>query len=442
MKPPRNSQKGFVPIVILFIVLALGVGAGTLYLQKSSSPKQEDKTSDPGVQTSGGTSQKPQTSTTAPNDNTKAGAEDKKTEDSKTTPQTTIIVTPTPTPTFTPIGSGPAQTPTPQASAAKLSKKALAVIYDPTLLSGKKLHEEAGWNDPVSQTNQVVQAINKSSGGVVNYSVEFTTRNEWPPLIGKPRNTEETYKKCRGIFSEANTTDCESGVHMDYAQLWSEQNLCSRVSNGEVDTVFLYGPAYAGWDEFAYKIPGNKFPYNAPSNYWLYYGRNYNIPDCNGKTIFVMGWIYQRGTAEALHSFGHWVETALAMSVGRGSWDATCTSGGDFNKFSCINKDIKSGSPMSVAGCGNVHYPPNGTSDYDYANQAVVKHTCDSFVNYPFSAPSVKQENCTAWGCNQQGYLEWWMARLPRNNGAEGGNLKNWWKYIVDFDNAVTEAKK
>lgn len=375
-------------------------------------------------------------------------AEEKPQQDSNTpilvpTPGQSSTPTPTPTPNST-AKTTPTPTPTQATTSVKAStitKKVLAVIYNPVLKSGKKLHEEAGWNDPIAQTSAVVNSVEKSSSGVVDFEIEFAERDEWPPTINKPRHTEDSYKKCRGIFSESNTTDCESGVHADYAQIWSEQNLCSRISSGAIDAVFLYGPAYAGWDEFAYKIPGNKFPYNAPSNYWLYYGRNYNIPDCNNKTIYVLGWIYQRGTAEALHSFGHWIETALAMTVGRGAWDATCSTSGDFNKFTCINKDLKSSSPATVANCGNVHYPPNGTSDYNYANTNEVKHTCDSYLNYPATG-STKEENCSAWGCNQQGYLEWWMYRIPRLSGATDGNLKNWWKYVVDFDNAVVEAKK
>lgn len=329
-----------------------------------------------------------------------------------------------------------------------LTKKALAVIYDPVLKSGKKLHEEAGWNDPIAQTNQIVQVINGASGGFVNYQVEFSNRNEWPPLINKPRHTEESYKKCKGIFSESNTIDCEAGTDMDYAKLWEEQNLCQRVSKGEVDTVFLYGPAYAGWDEFAYKIPGDKVPYSMPTNEWLYANRRYNIPDCNGKTVLVMGWIYQSGVDNGLHSFGHWIESALAMTVGKGGWDATCTSRGgfsaDFDKFTCINKDLKKKSLSKVANCGNVHYPPNGLTDYDYANKTTVKSGCDSYQDFPFTTPVINDVNCDTWGCSQQGYLEWWMSKIPKKDGRTDiyrNSLKNWWKYIADFDNAVKEAK-
>ncbi len=345
------------------------------------------------------------------------------------------------------VGQIAASSPIPSSAPGVINKKILAVIYDPTVQSGKKLHEEGGWNDPIAQINQIVQAINGASGGFVNYQLEFANRNEWPPLIGKLRQTEQTYKQCKrqaymAYFPITNTTDCEAGTQMDYAKLWEEQNLCQRVSSGEIDTVFLYGPPYSGWDEFAYKIPGDKFPYNAPTNYWFYQGRTHGIPDCNGKTVLVMGWIYQSGVDNALHSYAHWIETALGMTVGRGSWDATCTQGGDFNKFSCINKDIKSSSPTNIAGCGNAHFPPNGLSDYDYANQTKVSYACESYLNYPFATPVVKNENCSAWGCNQLGYIKWYMSHLPKSEGVtDDGNLKNWWKYIVDFDNAVKEAK-
>jgi hypothetical protein len=189
-------------------------------------------------------------------------------------------------------------------------------------------------------------------------------------------------------------------------------------------------------------------PYNTPSNYWFYQGRKKNIPDCNGKTVLVMGWNYERGLAEAIHSYGHWIENALALTVGRGFWDGCPGHNGvasDFDHFTCIHKDITSSTPVSVAGCGNVHFPPNGLSDYNYNNPTLVPGACDSWFNYPFSDKTINNTSCTAWNCTgdtQLSYLKWWMSHLPRSQGLNTkGNLNNWWKYIADFDRAIIEAK-
>ena len=335
-----------------------------------------------------------------------------------------------------------------------INRKALLIIYDPILSNGQKLHELRGWADPVSATTITVNVINQSSGGAVNYQVaETVQRNEWPRKVDGFRYTEETYKTC--MDSNNKSADCHSPDDMDYSQVWTDMNICSKVSSGAIDEVFIWGAPYFGFDEFAFKIPGDVMPYNNPTNGWLYDLRKKNIPACNGKTVFAMGWNYERGVAgpgmftpgESLHSFGHRIESALALSVGRGYWDGCIGHSGvpsDFDQFTCVNKDITSSTPVTVAGCGNIHFPPNGLQDYDYANSQSVQNACSSWDNYPFSEKTVASQDCSAWGCSgdpQVNYLKWWMNHLPRKDGVQNGNLNNWWKYIVDFDNGVTEAK-
>jgi hypothetical protein len=344
---------------------------------------------------------------------------------------------------------------TKQVATDSINRKALLIIYDPILSSGKKLHEARGWADPVSATTITIDAINQSSGGAVNYQVaETVQRNEWPRKVDGFRYTEETFKKCMDSTNKA--VDCHSPDDMDYNQVWTDMNICGKVSSGAIDEVFIWGAPYFGFDEFAFKIPGDKLPYNTPTNGALYQSRIKNIPDCNGKTVFAMGWNYERGVAgvgkftpgEAIHSYGHRIESALALTVGRGFWDGCIGHSGvasDFDKFTCINKDITPSTPVKVAGCGNVHFPPNGLSDYDYANSKVVENVCSSWNNYPLNSIVGQSQGCSTWGCSgdpQVNYLKWWMNHLPRKDGVQNGNLNNWWKYIVDFDNGVKEAKE
>ncbi len=350
---------------------------------------------------------------------------------------------PVPLPSTSPAPSS--STPTPSSSptsssapvANPITKKVLLVNYDPILSNGKKLHQDRGWGDPATLVPQIISSIQNSSGGYVNYQVVDTqNRNEWPRKMDGFRYNETTYNSCM-----SNHSTCHSPDDMDYNQLWSDLNICSQVSSGAIDEVFLYGAPYFGFDEFAFKIPGDVMPYNPPSNYWIYQGRKKNIPNCNGKTVFVMGWSYERGVAEALHSYGHRTESALVLTLGRGEWNA-CNGSSDFDHFSCVNMDVSGSTPVTVAGCGNVHFPPNGTSGYDYGNANSVNNACASWNNYPFTTKTVVNQNCNTWGCSQLGYLEWWLGNMPKKTGVNSsGNLNNWWKYIADFDNGVAEAK-
>ncbi|MBI2338339.1 hypothetical protein HYU95_04110, partial [Candidatus Daviesbacteria bacterium] len=332
----------------------------------------------------------------------------------------------------------PSPTPIPSIS---LNKKVLLVIYDPLLRSGQKLHTAWGWNDPQNIISQITSSIQKSSGGFLNYQIVETKEiNDWPVQMGGVRGSEDRYNTC--MKSSNKGIDCAPLVNsLDYAQLWSDTDICSKVSSGQIDEVFLIGFPYVGFDEFAFKIPGDQVPYNTPSDYWVYQGRKKNIPNCNGKTVFAMGFSYERGLAEALESYTHRIESALILTVGRGYWEG-CNGNSDFDKFTCINKEITATSINKVAGCGRAHFLPNSLRDYDDANSTVVPNICSSFDSYPFTDPIVKNENCEAWGCSGVGRSEWLMRHLPKKEGiTDNGNLKNWWKYIADFDNAVIEAK-
>jgi hypothetical protein len=109
---------------------------------------------------------------------------------------------------------------------------------------------------------------------------------------------------------------------------------------------------------------------------------------------FVMGYNYVVGVDNAIHSYGHRAESALSLTVGRGFWDGCPghpgTGPSDFDRYTCTDKNKVASPGVNVAGVGSVHVPPNGLTDYDYGN---------------ITAPTLTSENCSAWGCNQQGYI-------------------------------------
>ncbi len=87
-----------------------------------------------------------------------------------------------------------------------------------------------------------------------------------------------------------------------------------------------------------------------------------------------------------------------------------------------------------MAACGNVHFPPNGVSDYDYANTTMVLSSADDWLyNYPNFTGQTRKFNASEWSYDQRLYLKWWYRHMPRLPGRySDGKLNNWWCYLVD----------
>jgi len=91
------------------------------------------------------------------------------------------------------------------------------------------------------------------------------------------------------------------------------------------------------------------------------------------------------------------------------------------------------------ATCGNAHFPPNGTSDYDYANTTQVLANCENWRGSndpePFTGATIPavmndydNDNC---GGNWQ---IWWRQNYPGLNNdktdLQGRPMKNWWPFL------------
>ena len=97
-------------------------------------------------------------------------------------------------------------------------------------------------------------------------------------------------------------------------------------------------------------------------------------------------------------------------------------------------------------GCGNAHFPPNGTRHYDKANPQEVLSTCEHYglhdgpggkdIQTPYSFktldrwashPVARAMPGGAW------FLYWWQSWPGYNNKAtmpDGTPMKNWWAYL------------
>lgn len=303
----------------------------------------------------------------------------------------------------------------------------IVIDYDPILKTrdNKRLHEYMKWSDPRVLTQKMVEDARKASGGYVNYKViDFIEYDGFPTKVTGYTYEEKAFldmwEKDRSKYIPGMTS---------FKAMFKQFNLMERVKKENVGEIWLWGAPYFDWDELHYKIPGDKIPY-ATDNPWFY--RPYDIPDC-GKTVWIMGWNYERGEGEMLESYCHRIESILSLTVGKGIWDHKRNGENVWNRFTRVDKDFPGESEV-----GGVHYAPNSKSDYDWNNKTVVSTYADDWLTYP-KLPRIKKQLNAETG-HWDGIVNhhmWWMSHLPKAPGATDGFYNNWWQYIVNYDEAI-----
>jgi len=176
--------------------------------------------------------------------------------------------------------------------------------------------------------------------------------------------------------------------------------------------------------------------------------------DC--KNFMVLAVSISRRDAN-LHALGHSFENIFSFAFNGKShsydkkYDDTTQEKYDklnyWEKFSLIDKNSKGGN----AGVGNIHFPFNGETDYDYSNEKEVYSNWEYWENYPNIKGEKKKYNKDAWmnfkgneiitndtnSCHDPDrlYIRFWMYLLPHIDGyTETGQLNNWWDYITNCD--------
>ncbi len=294
-----------------------------------------------------------------------------------------------------------------------VTKKVLVLNYDPVLTNhgSVRLHEYFRWRNPRQLTTNYLADLTEVSGNYVRWVPTFLDVSAWPVKADGFVYDETSYLAAWS----ANKFHQPDGV--DYGRIIQQFDLDRRVKAGEVDEVIIWGAPYFGYWES--QMVG-------PSAYWC------NSPPITraGVPLYViMGLNYERGVDCALESFGHRSESILSQVYG--SWHSGTNVLHLWDKFTRIAKDAP-----GMAACGNVHYPPNGTADYDYGNtNKVLSYADDWLLNYPDFHGTTRQFNAADWNFDHRQYLKWWFDHMPRKPGRySDGKLNNWWAYLVDFN--------
>jgi hypothetical protein len=299
------------------------------------------------------------------------------------------------------------------------NKKVYVIVYDPILSSGQKLSAYLHWNDHAVLTQGTIDLFKQVTNNRVQYGVVYASivTDGWPELIDGFRYTEATYL---AMINGQSPPHKPEGVDYNKIVNSTQFDICGKLNRGEIDEVWIYnGPGFGFYES---TLAG-------PGAYW------YNSPPVPGPTgcnklLPIMGPSPERGLDCAIENFGHRTESTMVQVYG--SWQQNRTSH-NWERFALV----KALSPnYSYSGCGNIHYPPNGTRDYEYDNSSTVMSNCGDFINYPnLGDPAVVAQpvTCSAWSCDHLAYFRYWYSHFPSNTGCAPDRVANdWWNYFAD----------
>ncbi len=300
------------------------------------------------------------------------------------------------------------------------------VIIDPPIAAegGLRFHERFGWEAPTSLANKLVDSLNAASDGVVDYQI-ISTYDE-PILYAALEGTTITVDSMYRLFLEPgwetfHALEQTGGFAFDYNGLLAAHDFCASSNIHQIDEVWVYSMPFTGMYES--RLTGD-------GAFW------YNSPPLTGNDCIdqlpVMGFNYERGLAEAMHSFGHRVESAMAHTFGRWNYDAEKKN--DWEKFTSYDKVTP-----GEAHVGNIHFPPNGRNDYDYSWYLPVESYEENWSRYPFLFDQHHLVGSKQWDHSHLGFMSFWFSRLPNSTCKNrDGILNNWWTYIVDYNEGKT----
>jgi hypothetical protein len=313
----------------------------------------------------------------------------------------------------------PGPPPPPDVNPDEIAPRVLLYVFDPIMENkgGVRMHQAYGWADPVSLTNQVVSDFKASSHGLVEFNIVDTqVVDAYPYFDDGYQHDDTTFVQAW----ESSPRDFHPQAHFDYVRFTQENNIVQRIDSGDLDEVWIYAPPISGLWESAMGGSGA---------YWVN-GPTQAVP--SQRAFVFMGWNFERGVGEAIHSFGHRSESMLDHIYGTQSPNRQTT----WDKFTFQDRYAPG---QGLGGVGNVHFPVNGSSDYDYFNPASVVSNADDWANYPNFKDTKRVINAREWSSTgldpQREYLNWWYSHLPHFPGR--GNdyyLANWWRYLTDVD--------
>lgn len=308
--------------------------------------------------------------------------------------------------------------------------KVIVVIYDPKLPSkgNVPLTEHIKANDPVHYSHILVDVIRQASFGYIDYEIV-----DWLRIDGFPRKVDG-FCYTADSYLAARAADKWQESITSYRSVFEDNHLIDRCKREGITEIWMWGASGMHFDEFAGYVKDRYTRFGPTDNEWFY--RPYDIPgEQLGRTTWVMGFNYEVGADNMIHSYTHRVESQAALAFGDGVWDPGQRRD-PWNVFSFLETDFK-GQPSMV---GNCHVPANGQQGYDYGNARVVQSWADNWAHYPDLRGAPRFVSREDWGGTQFGYQKWILEHLPKSPGFTKWGYDNWWVYIANVDGDLPEV--
>lgn len=311
--------------------------------------------------------------------------------------------------------------------------KVAVVIFDPIMpdTDGKRMHEVVKtpgytftWNDPLQLTREYEQALEEVSHGVVDFDIVQISHDSTCYSFWKDTDAPISTAEMIELMLEPEWKSLkERGTYFDYYKFVTQNDYDLKVDQGEIDEIWVWSYPYGGmWES----------NYVGDAGFWL--NSEPTTGTRNEKLLVVMGLNYERKMSLAMESFGHRFESVMWKVYGR--WEKNQAEPNNWELYTQFDQHAP-----GAAHIGNIHFPPNGTHDYDWVNKTVVNTFADGWKTYPdIRLDSARLVDCSEWNCSHEGYMKWWFSHLPHFQGVnpDDGKLNNWWKYVVDYQNALS----
>lgn len=322
----------------------------------------------------------------------------------------------------------------------------VAVVYENPIIQpqNKRIHElfitpgyTFRWNDPTILSQNYEKALEEVSGYTVDYQVvqEIDATQFFTYLKNDLQKRPLTIEEVITYFGEKNWSTFKTvGTSYDYNAMVKHYGFDKMRDNGEIHEVWVWSFPYSGMWE-SHMMGEDAFWINSPPN---------ENPSCT-ELLSIMGLNYERDLACALESYGHRFESTMMKVYGWWDYDnktslSQLTTWEKYSAYGIRYDRFESGKSQ----VGNVHFPPNGLKDYDFANKTYILSYANEWLNYPFiRGTEAEKMNRTEWGNPEGswhlGWMKYYHSHLPHFKGINpnDGKLNNWWHYVVDYKGAI-----
>ncbi|MEF3274327.1 MAG: hypothetical protein K6356_07990 [Chloroflexus sp.] len=283
-----------------------------------------------------------------------------------------------------------------------ITLKVAMITHDPIIpeRGGAPLSQVMGWYDAETLAHQYIADLRACSGGIAAYQIVVRQHYHDFPV----KQDGFRYDSASYLAAWEGRIPFHQPDEVDYERLLDEIGLATAIEHGVIDEIWLFGFPYAGYYE-SRMVGADAFWCNAPPLL---------LPTVRRRYI-VMGFNIERDVGCMLENFGHRVESIMAHVYRhhppeRNLWE----------RFTRLNE------------CGNVHFAPSSTCDYDWGNPRPVWSRADAWYTFPDLNQPARLMHCAEWGGGDMRLHHlWWLDHLPRAAGETDGVSNNWWQYVL-----------